>query len=120
MKRRQLKITLFLLLVLFASLFIYLQPGVLGMPATSFNTLIALFPGIVVVIISIFYIGRSHGFSRVASWVGLGMSLAFFFSLVNAQGLFVGLLAGLALADVQIWSVVGCIFAGAVMYGIDK
>ena len=107
------------MLILFGLLFIYLQPAIIAVPVTSYATIITLLPGLIPVCLSVFFIVKSRRLARVGSWLGLGMGSAYLFSLLNAEGLLIGLFAGLLLADIQIWCIVLTVLASAIGYAHD-
>jgi len=89
----------------------------LDMPTGMGQTLIALFPGIVVVLMGIY--GHKHsrsGIGHGASLIGVGIGLAYFIGSADTQGLVTAeMLSGLTVAQLQTWVVALSVFGGGII-----
>jgi len=117
MKKNNTKIVLTGAIILFAYIFLVMYPDVIGVPADSADTMITLFPGLLVVIVSIYGFSESRGIGRVASMIGLGFGLCYFIDTANTLGLITAeMLSGLTVGQLQIWIMAISTILGGVAY----
>ena len=117
MKKDQTKILLTGAIILFAYIFLVMYPDVIGVPADSADTMITLFPGLLVVIVAIYGFRESRGIGRVASMIGLGFGLCYFIDSADTLGLITAeMLSGLTVGQLQIWIMAISTILGGIAY----
>lgn len=109
------------ILVIVVFVFISRYPATVNMDASAGNTLVSLFPGIFVGLISIFILAESGGYGQVPGLMGIGMSLCFLVGELNTNGLVTSqMLSGLTISQVQIWIMVLSTLLGGVLYSYRR
>lgn len=108
-------------LIIVVFIFIVLRPGTVNMTAGAGATLITLFPGIFVALISMYVIADTGGYATVPAVMGLGMSLCYFVGEADTLGLVVNsMLGGLTVSQLQIWIMAMSALLGGVLYSFHK
>ena len=108
-------------LVIVVFVFISKYPATLNMSASAGNTLVSLFPGIFVGLMSIFILSESSGYGQVPGLMGIGMSLCFLVGELNTNGLVTSqMLSGLTVSQVQIWIMVFSTLMGGLLYSYRR
>ena len=117
MKKHQTKIVLTGAIILFAYIFLVMYPDVIGVPADSAETMFTLFPGLLVILISIYGFRESRGLGRVACMIGLGFGLCYFIDSADTLGLITAeMLSGLTVGEAQIWIMAISTILGGISY----
>ena len=108
-------------LVIVVFMFIVMYPGTVNMEASAGNTLVSLFPGIFVGLVSIYILADTSGYGKVPGLMGVGMSLCFLLGELNSTGLVTSqMLSGLLVGQVQIWIMVISTLLGGVLYAYSR
>ena len=117
MKKNNTKIVLTGAIILFAYIFLVMYPDVVGVPADSADTMITLFPGLLVVIVAIYGFRDSRGLGRVACMIGMGFGLCYFVDSADTLGLVSAeMLSGLTVGQLQIWIMALSTILGGIAY----
>ena len=121
MKKHQMKYVLTGAIILFAYIFLVMYPDAAGLPADSADTLITLFPGVFVVIVSIYALQESKGMGRIPCMIGIGLGLCYFINSADTLGLVSAeLLSGLTVGELQIWIMGLSTIFGGIAYAYSR
>ncbi len=108
-------------LIIVVFIFIVKYPEVVNMDPTAGSTLVKLFPGIFVGLLSIYTLAETGEYFKIPGMMGIGMSLCFLLGEADKLGLVsTEMMIGLTVSQFQIWVMVASALLGGALYAYQR